>query len=103
MTLAFKYESAGIVSVSRTMTIVLAFIWDTVLLDVIVHWTSILGSILVILSVIMLAIIRSVDNQGGIFRRLWSYICCCSRREYYVDHENEGERQKLLMTGPQRA
>ncbi|KAH9421937.1 hypothetical protein DERP_002227 [Dermatophagoides pteronyssinus] len=102
MTLAFKYESAGIVSVSRTMTIVLAFIWDTVILDVIVHWTSILGSILVIFSVIMLAIIRSVDDQNGIFKILWSYICCCSKRNY-TDDESESEREKLLMSSPTTA
>lgn len=100
MTLAFKYESAGIVSVSRTMTIVLAFVWDTVLLDIIVHWTSILGSIFVILSVIMLAIIRSVDNQSEILGRLCSNICCCCGTR---NHGNESEREKLLMSGRYQA
>lgn len=62
MTLAFKYEQAGIVSVSRTMTIVLAFIWDTLLLGVSVHWTSILGSCLVITSVLLLGISKTIGG-----------------------------------------
>lgn len=64
MTLAFKYESAGIVSVSRTMTIVLAFIWDTLLLGVVVHWTSILGSILVTFAVVLLGISKTVEGKN---------------------------------------
>lgn len=97
MTLAFKYESAGIVSVSRTLTIVLAFIWDTTLLNVIVHWTSILGSVLVITAVIMLTILKSFENTDNIFRKIQSKFCCCCTLE---DKEStEEERTKLLMTG----
>lgn len=98
MTLAFKYESAGIVSVSRTLTIVLAFIWDTLLLDVIVHWTSILGSLLVITAVVMSAILRSMENDNSPLRRLLSKVCCCccsSSVNHEVDDENE--RKKLLI------
>lgn len=65
MTLAFKYESAGIVSVSRTMTIVLAFIWDTLLLGVKVHWSSIVGSSLVTFAVVLLGISKIDRSRFG--------------------------------------
>lgn len=74
MTLAFKHESAGVVSVSRTMTIVLAFVWDTLLLNVTVHWTSILGSSLVTVAVILLGISKSINTESRWLSRLFKKV-----------------------------
>ncbi|KAJ6224711.1 hypothetical protein RDWZM_003256 [Blomia tropicalis] len=92
MTLAFKYESAGVVSVSRTMTIVLAFIWDTLILDVTVHWTSVLGSCLVTFAVILLAIDKSMENEQNIFKRTWNKI------SGKIDNKATNEERTKLVT-----
>ena len=91
MTLAFKYESAGVVSVSRTMTIVLAFVWDTLLLGVTVHWTSVLGSCLVTAAVICLGLSKSPEVVRRLLRK-----CGCWRKGNEGDKPTAEERAKLL-------
>ena len=103
MTLAFKYESAGVVSVSRTMTIVLAFMWDILLLGVKVHWTSVFGSGLVTIAVLVLAVAKSIhndnvqneDDRESIVQKIRRKIFCFDfcRQEKFTP----AERAKLLQ------
>lgn len=57
-TMALKHESAGIVSVCLTLVIVLAYFWDMVLFGLSFHWTSVVGSILVITAVLIATAIK---------------------------------------------
>ncbi|CAG2106652.1 unnamed protein product [Medioppia subpectinata] len=81
LTVAFKYESAGPVSVTRTFNIVLSFIWEVVLLQESIEWTSILGACLVSSCVVILAMDKWHQESPQLFRRLRHKLfgcrCCC--------------------------
>lgn len=47
LTLALKIEEAGLVSLARTIDIVMAFLFEIVFLYEIPHWTSILGAVII--------------------------------------------------------
>lgn len=55
LTLAFKLENAGPISVARTSDIVFAFIWQILFFHQAPHFTSIIGAIYVVSSVLTLA------------------------------------------------
>lgn len=65
MTFALRYETANVISVVRTLNIVLAFVWDVVLLSGSTEWTSILGACLISSCVISLALLRWNKERSG--------------------------------------
>ena len=58
----FRFESAGVVSVTRSMDIAVAYIIQIVWFGDIPLWTSILGAFVVILSVFTMAMEEAVFN-----------------------------------------
>ena len=77
LTVALKYETAGPVSVTRTFNIVLSFIWEVVLLQESIEWTSIVGACLVSSCVIILALVKWKTESPKLFDRITNKICCC--------------------------
>lgn len=55
-TLALKIEQAGIISLTRTIDIVMAFVLQAIFLNETTDWTSILGAILVCLCVVAVGV-----------------------------------------------
>ena len=56
LAIALKFESAGVVSVTRSMDIAVAYIIQIVWFDDIPLWTSILGAFVVILAVFTMSL-----------------------------------------------
>jgi len=77
LTLAFQYESAGPISVTRTFNIVLSFIWEVVLLSEAIEWTSVIGACLVSSCVIILALVKWKTEKPQLFENLFNKFCCC--------------------------
>ena len=59
LTIALKYEDATTISVTRSFNIVLAFIWEVVIFDEIITWTSLVGAVLVAACILLLAFNKS--------------------------------------------
>jgi len=78
MTLALHYESAGPVSVTRALNIVLAFVWDILIFSVSFDWTSIMGACLVTSCVVILAMFKWKEENPQLFWRLRNKFCCCT-------------------------
>ncbi|XP_054166198.1 solute carrier family 35 member G1-like [Oppia nitens] len=57
-TLAFRYESPGPVSVTRSFQIVLAFVWEVSIFHNTVEWTSITGALLITGCVLCTALLK---------------------------------------------
>lgn len=55
LTLALQHEDATTISVTRSFNIVLAFLWEVVIFDGIVTWTSIVGAVLVSACILLLS------------------------------------------------
>lgn len=55
LTLALQHEDATTISVTRSFNIVLAFLWEVVIFDEIVTWTSIVGAVLVSACILLLS------------------------------------------------
>ena len=55
LTIALQHEDATTISVTRSFNIVLAFLWEVVIFDVTVTWTSIVGAILVSACILLLS------------------------------------------------
>ncbi|KAI1290290.1 Solute carrier family 35 member G1 [Halotydeus destructor] len=62
LTIAMKIEEAGVVSLVRTMDIIMAFIYQVAFLDEAVHWTSLVGAAIVMLAVVDSDLIRQQLN-----------------------------------------
>lgn len=62
---AFAYEDAGVISIVRTNDVVMSFIFSAIFLDDDIYWTSILGSTILVL-VLVLIIVNS-----------WIQKACC--------------------------
>lgn len=78
-TLALKVEEAGLVSISRTMDIVLAFLFQVIWLpNEIVNWTSILGAVIVSAAVTLSALKKYLSQYPGKHERLYSIVNCGS-------------------------
>ncbi|RWS04265.1 solute carrier family 35 member G1-like protein, partial [Dinothrombium tinctorium] len=71
MTLAFKLEDAGPVSVTRTISIVISFVYQAVLLKESVVWTSLLGATIVCLSVVIIAIEKWYRRKPEAFQKIF--------------------------------
>ncbi|KAI1285466.1 Solute carrier family 35 member G1 [Halotydeus destructor] len=87
LTFALKIEEAGLISLARTVDVALAFFFQIVFLDEPVHWTSILGAVIVCIGVTY-AIFRKWNSENPESFRRW---VLCHRS---VDDE-EFERSRI--------
>lgn len=55
LTLALQHEDATTISVTRSFNIVLAFLWEVVIFDEVVTWTSMVGAVLVSACILLLS------------------------------------------------
>ncbi|CAG2170137.1 unnamed protein product [Oppiella nova] len=93
MTIALHYESAGPVAITRTLNIVLAFVWDVLLLDEESDWTSIVGAVLVTVCIALLGVSKWRQEKPDQFDRCRRRLCCCCIQDsvdmYAVDEEQD--------------
>lgn len=59
LTVALQHEDATTISVTRSFNIVLAFLWEVIIFDESVTWTSIVGALLVSGCILILAMSKS--------------------------------------------
>lgn len=76
ITLAFQYEKAGPISVVRTFNIVLSFLWEVLLLNEQIQFTSVLGACLICSCVIVLALVKWNKESPETFDRIRRKFCC---------------------------
>lgn len=82
LTVALKIEEAGLVSLARTIDIVMAFIFQIAFLkQEQVHWTSILGAVIVCIGVCVSALRRWLKSKPGQFNTLWLILNCGQKRK----------------------
>ena len=78
---ALKIEEANLVSLARTIDIVMSFVYQVIWLpNEIVHWTSLLGAIIVCACVAISAIRRWLVDKPGKWDTLWYILNCSSNR-----------------------
>lgn len=73
LTVALKIEEAGLVSLARTVDVAMAFFFQIFFLGESVHWTSLLGAIIICCGVVI-AILRKWHSERP--DALRSCICC---------------------------
>ncbi|XP_054166193.1 solute carrier family 35 member G1-like [Oppia nitens] len=92
MTIALHYESAGPVAITRTLNIVLAFIWDVTIIGEQFDLLSVVGAIVVSFCIVLLGVCKWKAEKPEQFdrcrRRLCCYCCCCpDRQDLYREQE----------------
>ena len=70
MTIALRYESAGPASIARTVTIVLAFIWDVLVLNGKFDWNAAAGASLVSTGVVILGVYKWNNENPELFKKI---------------------------------
>ena len=70
LTIALKIEEAGLVSLARTIDIVMAFVFQVAFLEEVVHWTSGLGAAIVCFGVIAATIRKYLMSKPEILDKL---------------------------------
>ena len=70
MTVALRYESAGPASIARTVTIVLAFVWDVLVLNGKFDWNAFVGALLVSFGVVILGIYKWNNEKPEFFEKV---------------------------------
>jgi drug/metabolite transporter (DMT)-like permease len=82
MTVAVKMEEAGLMSLVRSIDIVLAFLLQIAFLtDELVHWTSLLGALLVCTGVLVSGLRRWLKDKPGTCDMIWFLLTCGEDRE----------------------
>lgn len=77
LTIALKIEEASLVSLARTIDIVMAFVFQIIWLpSEAVHWTSLLGALIVCLGVCVSAVRRWLKDKHGKWELLWLILNC---------------------------
>ena len=79
-TTAFKYESPGPISVTRSFNIVLSFVWEVTIFSEPVEWTSIAGAALITGCVIIIAMHKCYKENPENFSQLFGDIWCFARK-----------------------
>lgn len=98
ITLAFKYEQAGPISVVRTFNIVLSFMWEVVLLNEQIELTSVLGACLICSCVIVLTLVKWHKESPESFNKVRNKLCCHSygqrpkksKQQHHHHHAKKG-------------
>jgi drug/metabolite transporter (DMT)-like permease len=82
LTVSLKIEEAGLVSLARTIDIVMAFLFQVAFLhSEIVHWTSIVGAVIVCIGVCVSALRRWLRSKPGKYDTLWLILNCGIKRQ----------------------
>jgi drug/metabolite transporter (DMT)-like permease len=82
MTVAMKIEEAGPMALVRSVDIVLAFLLQIAFLpDEVVHWTSLLGALLVCCSVLISGLRRWLKDKPGTCDMIWLLLTCGEERK----------------------
>lgn len=82
MTVGLKIEEAGLMSLVRTIDIVMAFLFQISFLpNEVIHWTSILGAVLVCSSVLISGLRRWLVDKPGTCDLLWFLLTCGEVRQ----------------------
>lgn len=90
--LALKYESAGPVSVTRTLNIVLSFLWGVFLLGEDSELTSLIGALLITLCVLILALVKwRAENPSSFYSFSNKLFCCCKTGNLKNSSINRGK------------
>ena len=77
LTVALKIEEASLVSLARTIDIVMAFVFQVIWLpSEAVHWTSLMGAVIVCLGVCVSAVRRWLKDKPGTCDTLWLVLNC---------------------------
>jgi drug/metabolite transporter (DMT)-like permease len=77
LTVSLKIEEAGLVSLGRTFDILMAFIFQVAFLHTeIVHWTSIVGGVIVCFGVCISALRRWLRGKPNEYSVLWMLLNC---------------------------
>ena len=84
---AMQYETAGPVSVTRTFTIVMTFVWEAVLLGQTIEWMSVIGASLITFCVLMLATEKWRKESPKTFDNIFN--CCKVSDEFYDKEEHK--------------
>lgn len=85
LTVALKVEEAGLVSLARTIDIVMAFVFQIIWLpEEEVNWTSILGAVIVCSAVCLSAIKKWLSQRPAKFHVLWIIINCGPKDREFV-------------------
>jgi drug/metabolite transporter (DMT)-like permease len=88
LTVALKVEEASLVSLARTIDIVMAFVFQIIWLpEEAVHWTSLLGALIVCMAVCVSAIRRWLKEKHGKYNTLWLIINCGMSRPEKLDEK----------------
>lgn len=77
LTVALKVEEAGLVSLARTIDIVLAFVFQVIWLpEEVVEWTSVLGAVIVSSAVCLTAFKKWMSQRPDKYHILWIIMNC---------------------------
>lgn len=87
VSMALKYEKAGPVSVTRTSTVVMTFIWEAVILGQSIETLSIIGASVITACVLVLAMDKWRRESPKTFERL--YKCCSVSDDFYDTEEHK--------------
>lgn len=77
LTIALQHEDATTISVTRSFNIVLAFLWEVVIFDEIITWTSGFGAILVSGCILLLS-----------FSKTWSKMTKLMAEKFYLSRKS---------------
>ncbi|RWS22111.1 EamA-like protein 5 [Leptotrombidium deliense] len=90
VTIAFKLEEAGPVSLARTVSIVVAFFYQIFVLNEELVWSSILGACIVFAAVVSCALRKWYKLKPETF----DFICCRSQdKSKKCENKNENETE----------
>ena len=84
---AVKYEKAGPVSVTRTSTVVMTFVWEAVILGQSIELLSIIGASIITACILVLAMEKWRKESPKTFERL--YKCCPVSDDFYDTEEHK--------------
>ena len=88
LTISLKIEEAGLVSLARTIDIVMAFLFQVAFLhNEVIHWTSIVGAVIVCIGVCVSALRRWLRGKPGKCNLLWLILNCGIKRQEEEDLE----------------
>lgn len=96
LTMALKIEHAGPVSLARTTDIVIAFLYQFLILKEKIHWISLLGASISSFAVVIIALDKWYHHQPEAFKsiiccRLWS--CGVKHTDTYEDLRMKSEKE----------
>ena len=100
LTVSLKIEEAGLVSLARTIDIVMAFLFQVAFLhSEVVHWTSVVGAVIVCIGVCVSALRRWLRGKPGKFETLWLILNCGVKRQEEEPIGSKGIPESFMTSG----